>query len=115
MSTPGLGVPAVPPRALAPSRAAEETSTLHLLCTAALIAFCGALFWFTLPRFYADTMNYALHIVQHGERAFAPGGDPLWEFGHVLWRPLGYFLWLVTGGPHSADARPQRPRYPSHR
>lgn len=39
--------------------------------------------------YIGDTMSYAADIVRHlnGER---PGlFDPLWEFGHLLWRPIG--------------------------
>jgi len=37
-------------------------------------------------------MSYAASVVRH--RAGEPGGvfDPLWEFGHLLWRPLGALL-----------------------
>ena len=64
---------------------------------AAIILFCALALSLTEPRFYADTANYALHIVQHSERHSPPGQDPLWDFGHVLWKPLGYLLWLITG------------------
>lgn len=61
------------------------------------------LLWITQPRFYADTMNYALNIMQHSRGQIAPGADPLWDFGHVLWRPLGYVIWVALNGPHSSD------------
>jgi hypothetical protein len=53
------------------------------------------LFWLTVPDTTADTPIYVGHILtyyQHGQNA-----SPflLWEFGHLLWRPLGYSLWLA--------------------
>jgi hypothetical protein len=67
------------------------------LYAAAIVLFCALLLLLTEPRFYADTMNYALHIVQHASRHSLPGRDPVWDFGHVLWKPLGYVLWCITG------------------
>lgn len=61
-----------------------------------IILFCALALSLTEPRFYADTANYALHIVQHSQRHPRPGQDPLWDFGHVLWKPLGYMLWHIT-------------------
>lgn len=61
-----------------------------------IILFCALAMSLTEPRFYADTANYALHIVQHSRRNSAPGQDPLWDFGHVLWKPLGYVLWHIS-------------------
>jgi len=88
----------------APIAAAIAHSSTHLIFSTFLILGCSAVFWFTAPRFYADTANYALHIVQHWERhSPAPGLDPLWDFGHLLWRPFGYVLWLLSGGAASQD------------
>jgi hypothetical protein len=69
---------------------------------ALLIVFCGLIFYLIEPRFYADTANYALHIVLHWQGMITPGRDPLWDFGHVVWKPLGYLLWQITGGAQSS-------------
>ncbi|MBV8572775.1 MAG: hypothetical protein JO319_19305 [Acidobacteriaceae bacterium] len=42
-------------------------------------------------------MNYAKHIVDHYHHASPV--DQLWEFGHPLWRPLGFVLWSTLHGP----------------
>lgn len=81
-----------------------DRTRANLLFGVALTIFSTLLLCLTEPRFYADTMNYALHIVQHWQSQSAPGKDPLWDFGHLLWKPLGYFLWTCSGGPHSTDA-----------
>src|SRR5262249_23023370 len=40
-----------------------------------------------------DTVDYVRHIRQYG------AGDSLalWEFGHLLWRPLGYAVFYLCG------------------
>ncbi len=53
------------------------------------------LFCLTVPETTADTpvyVNQILTYYQHG-----PNASPylLWEFGHLLWRPLGYVLFLA--------------------
>jgi len=49
----------------------------------------------TRPYSYVDSFNYALHIVNHYRAARGPGFDPFWDFGHALWRPLGYLVWSL--------------------
>lgn len=39
--------------------------------------------WFTRPYFWGDSVDYARDIVS---------GTHFWEFGHLLWRPLGWLL-----------------------
>lgn len=46
----------------------------------------------TRPFTYVDSFNYALHIVEYSQGR-APGH--LWDFGHALWRPMGYVVWSV--------------------
>ncbi len=82
------------------SKASQDvavSSRASALYAAAIVLLCAALLALTEPRFYADTANYALHIVQHASRNSPPGRDPVWDFGHVLWKPLGYILWRITG------------------
>lgn len=45
------------------------------------------------PVTYSDTFNYAKNIVDHYNNALVPQDDPFWDFGHVLWRPLGCLVW----------------------
>lgn len=95
-------------QAIAPAPA-EAHNRSPLFCSAnlffsiTLAIFCSLMFWLSEPRFYADTANYALHITEHWSETSAPGADPLWDFGHVLWRPFGYSLWKLAGGPVSSD------------
>jgi hypothetical protein len=52
----------------------------------------------TRPDTYIDTFNYAKHIVDHRAGLLDAANDPFWDFGHPLWRPLGYFVYLCFGG-----------------
>lgn len=49
----------------------------------------------TRPYSYVDSFNYALHIVDHAQGTTQPGPDPFWDFGHALWRPMGYAVWTL--------------------
>jgi len=44
------------------------------------------------PANYVDTFNYAKHIVDE-YNGTAAQGNPFWDFGHLLWRPMGYLVW----------------------
>jgi hypothetical protein len=59
-----------------------------------LLAVAGAIF-LTEPPDYIDSFNYAQHIVKHG--GIPAAGDPFWDFGHVMWRPLGALVWRTLG------------------
>lgn len=54
----------------------------------------AALYLFTVPEKTGDTPVYADDILRHFQ-ANGSGGD-LWEFGHLLWRPLGYGVWRAA-------------------
>ncbi len=47
----------------------------------------------TSARYLADTVDYASSI----ESAVAGDSRALWEFGHLLWRPLGYLTYEIAG------------------
>jgi hypothetical protein len=61
----------------------------------------GVIQWFVLPLIYAltllltspvsqgDTVDYADAVVQHLRNEYQGPVDPVWESGHLLWRPLG--------------------------
>lgn len=49
----------------------------------------------TRPYIYVDSFNYALHILQHARVVAPDGEDHLWDFGHALWRPMGYVVWSL--------------------
>jgi hypothetical protein len=62
-----------------------------------------AVYWLTLTEFVGDTQVYVHDILT----AHATGKlSPLFEFGHVLWRPLGYVLFrALRWADPSADPR----------
>jgi hypothetical protein len=49
-----------------------------------------AVWLFTRSDYLGDTMWYAGDIVNFDKGAFAGHPNPLWEFGHLLWRPAGW-------------------------
>ena len=69
-----------------------ETSRLRMalpwITAYALVSYLTGAF------FMADTVNYVTDVYNH-YRGF---NNSLWEFGHLLWRPLGWVL-LRTLGP----------------
>jgi len=62
-----------------------------------LLLVCAALLLLVLtkPEYYMDTVVYVNEIILASKQDFAPGRNPLWEFGHILWRPLGSWGWLA--------------------
>ncbi len=46
-----------------------------------------------------DTQVYANEIVEHIGKSPFGHGNSLWEFGHLLWRPLGWLLLSVASAP----------------
>jgi hypothetical protein len=61
----------------------------------ALVAILASvvLFAVTVPASTADTPEYVAHILSYHQHR---PDVPLWEFGHLLWRPLGYAVWQLT-------------------
>ncbi|MGD0500000.1 MAG: hypothetical protein ABSC23_16360 [Bryobacteraceae bacterium] len=53
----------------------------------------------TRPDTYIDSFNYATNIVDQRMGTADPARDPFWDFGHALWRPMGYLLYICIGGP----------------
>ena len=51
---------------------------------------------FTQPSSYGDTPVYASDILAHSREQFGPGKDPLWELGHIFWRPVAYLAWAAA-------------------
>src|SRR6266550_6632519 len=76
----------------------NQTTTLPRSAWRPLIggALCVLLYllaaFFTGSYFMGDTVDYAQAIVAH-----AAGRDYFfWEFGHLLWRPLGFALFQIA-------------------
>jgi hypothetical protein len=77
---------------------ARKSTTQHLSCwKSPVIAVVGfvVLFGLTVTETTADTVVYVGQIITYSQHG--PNASPLllWEFGHLLWRPLGYCLWLA--------------------
>ncbi|MBV8866216.1 MAG: hypothetical protein JO210_12550, partial [Acidobacteriaceae bacterium] len=82
-------------QAFTPNRkAADRTASAVSFVMLALILFV-ILYAFTFPDTSGDTIVYVNEILNYGQGG---GAKPalIWEFGHLLWRPLGYFLWQLT-------------------
>ena len=71
-----------------------EPHTLRLILAAAL-GFI-ALYSITVVGTAADTLVYVSNLLAYRQQG--PGASPrlLWEFGHLVWRPIGYVLWLAA-------------------
>ena len=55
---------------------------------------------YTGAHFMADTNVYAQAILRHQHGAPSPDyslttSNPFWDFGHILWRPFGWFCFVV--------------------
>ena len=52
----------------------------------------------TVPQYIGDTYWYGLDVSDYLAGGGAPDHGRLWEFAHVLWRPLAYLLYRIFGG-----------------
>src|SRR5688572_8863073 len=59
-----------------------------------------AIYWilmaFTSYDFFGDSAYYAQRVVTHLSGSPA-GATPMWEFGHLIWRPLLLVLYKIFG------------------
>jgi hypothetical protein len=55
-------------------------------------------FSFTVPQYIGDTYWYGLDVSDYLNGGGAADHGRLWEFAHVLWRPLAYLLYKIFGG-----------------
>lgn len=81
---------------MAGSMSGERTASFAPYLLAALF-YCVAT-WFTAAYFSADAADYARSMAE-----IRSSGDlkSLFEFGHLLWRPIAYPLWLLGGAVSS--------------
>jgi hypothetical protein len=73
--------------------------TAHLLIL--LVFFVAVLA--TTPNYLGDTVAYVGHVLAHASHSYTSTFDPLWEFGHLLWRPLGFLLLTTAKLPLFPD------------
>lgn len=71
-----------------------------------LMALTVAVLVTTKPEHYGDSPVYAddIRVAERGG-PFPPGKNPLWEFGHVLWRPIGRVMWHAVAAAPALRAR----------
>jgi hypothetical protein len=55
-----------------------------------------AVFLLTVPASTADTVVYVGDMFAFHQRGSSASPYLLWEFGHLLWRPFGYGLWMAA-------------------
>lgn len=51
------------------------------------------------PLNYVDSFNYAKHIADTSHGNLEAAANPFFDFGHLLWRPLGLIFWLPIREP----------------
>ena len=69
------------------------SSTRPFLLGFALYVACVAL---TQPPYIGDTLTHAADVLQFRSGSWPSRFNPLWEFGHLLWRPMGALLAPLT-------------------
>jgi hypothetical protein len=78
------------PPALLSKPSAQSRGLIGRFLPGALILLPNLLF--CASPYIADTMVYADSVMRHLHGQMAGPFQPLWEFGHLLWRPLGALL-----------------------
>ena len=74
-----------------PSKAANSRAALIVILVLYVIVYAR-----TVPEKTGDTPVYADDILRYFQGGSGIGPSVIWEFGHLLWRPAGYVLWLST-------------------
>lgn len=64
------------------------------MAAAAILGFI-ALYFLTVPESTADTVVYVDDMLTYYQQGSSASPFLLWEFGHILWRPFGYSLWMA--------------------
>jgi hypothetical protein len=65
---------------------------------AAIAAFYAFALLVTTPRYFGDTGGYVADILRFDKATFSGYPNPIWEFGHLYWRPIGWVLFKCFGG-----------------
>src|SRR5579863_10082114 len=72
---------------------AEKSHAASLRPYALIVSVYAYLTFLTCPLFQGDTLDYASSIVGHTNGGYYQ----FWEFGHLLWRPLGLLMFRLAG------------------
>jgi hypothetical protein len=51
----------------------------------------------TASDYLGDTANYVQDVLAFDRSGYSAAANPLWEFGHLYWRPLGWLLFKTFG------------------
>jgi hypothetical protein len=83
------------------SRAPETRGHERIRAVVPTVILVYLIAWaFTCAHFMADTNVYTQAILDHEYRRASidfrvSTSNPFWDFGHILWRPLGWLCWLL--------------------
>jgi hypothetical protein len=82
-----------------PARVATKSASSQRYWGFAAIAvfYCLALL-LTTARYFGDTSGYVHDILLFDKGNFSRYPNPIWEFGHLYWRPIGWLLFKCFGG-----------------
>ena len=75
--------------------ASPNRTTVQLILLTVLYV---AVFATTVPKHIGDTYWYGLDVSRYLAGGTGPGQGRIWEFAHVIWRPLAYVLYRLFGG-----------------
>src|SRR5260370_21764187 len=64
----------------------------------AIAAFHAFALLMSTSRSVADTLIYVDDILLYDKGDFSRSANPIWEFGHLYWRPIGWLLYKCFGG-----------------
>src|SRR5712692_182943 len=73
-------------------------SSRHYWAFGAIAAFYGFALLITTSRYFGDTGVYVHDILLFDNGNFNHYPNPIWEFGHLYWRPIGWVLFKWFGG-----------------
>lgn len=85
----------------APNTAGQTPATAWRCHGVVLLLYVAAIV-LTAPNYLGDTLAYVSDIQGHLRGSFT-GYDPLWDFGHLIWRPMALLLLQIAKLPWLPD------------
>jgi hypothetical protein len=89
-------------------RDTEKGRLTDSMWLAATLGLYASMSWLTKPLDYGDTIFYVKDILNAGKQFKLSALRPLLDFGHLLWRPLGWLLFCVTHATASFNPDQER-------